>query len=204
MGVHDHAARVAATAFLSLGVMLAGCVQPKRTPEAVPDSYGASAPAPAETARASAGQGQPAKRYYRDVNGQLYYVDEGGALHTVYRSSAVVRDSGGGLYYVEDESRPFYRDDGGRFYFRDDGNRVLYLEDAGPGEVIDPLRILRGAPAGEQVERGERRGGCAGQLSACLAGCGELADPASRKACYSRCERARERCGDGIQPTPGQ
>src|SRR5512146_2721403 len=109
--------RVLLLALLACPLLLAGCGQPRKTPGVVPDSMGASvSPAP-ESGLVAVSRQAPPRRYYRDAGGQLYYVDARGALHTVVRSQTVT-ETGGGLYYYE-EDVPYVLDDRGVLTVRD-------------------------------------------------------------------------------------
>lgn len=138
--------------------------------------------------------GDATKRYYRDTEGKLYYVDSRGALHVIERTVAVETGPGGLYYVIEDEPIEYRRDDMGRIRFIDRTGRTVYIEEGGPGQVIDPLPILRGSELRNRMESGRSVSFCESEWKKCLDKCDKVAGSLNKKHCFENCDFQKAQC----------
>lgn len=169
---------------------LSGCVQRNKTDT----STLAQAAPPGETAGVVQGVATGPHRYYQDAAGQLYYVDSGGALHTIQKTVRV-ETGGGGLYYVIDENPiRYYADETGRLYYYTPGREVIYLEESGPGHVINPLPILSGSSVYKKLESGRSVTYCDSEWRKCIANCDEAPGLTNKRNCLDNCDYQKNQC----------
>jgi len=137
--------------------------------------------------------GDGSKRYFRDTQGRLYYVDPQGALHVIEKTVAI--ESGGGLYYIiEDDSIDYRRDSQGRIHYVDPQGRVVFIEESGPGQVIDPLPILRGSELRSRMESGRSVSYCESEWKKCLDKCDKVSGSLNKKNCFENCDFQKTQC----------
>lgn len=172
-------------------LVLCGCVKNGKT-----DADAITEGAPPSTGGAVIVErpGEATKRYYRDTQGKLYYVDPQGALHVIERTVAV-ESGGGGLYYViEDDSIDYRRDSQGRIHYIDPQGRVVFIEESGPGQVIDPLPILRGSELRSRMESGRSASYCESEWKQCLDKCDKVSGSLHKKNCFETCDFQKTQC----------
>jgi hypothetical protein len=132
------------------------------------------------------------RRYYRDENGKLFFVDQEGAVHSIERNARVEHGAGGLYYIIDDDNVQYSTDDNGRLYYRDSGT-VRYIEEGGSGRVIDPLPILQGGayPRMEQVHSLES---CNDDWRKCSTKCDNEPGLSNKRTCLENCDYHREQC----------
>ena len=126
-------------------------------------------------------------------SGRDYYVDSRGALHLITRQVIESPGAAGGLYYIEDDDRPYYRDPSNRLYYRDPSNRTYYIEDVRPGRsetVIIQREPERYAPVARSMES------CESQWQSCMSGCNGISprQPYDKPNCIRNCDIIRNGC----------
>lgn len=136
-----------------------------------------------------------------------YYVDQYGALHTITRREGM---TGGGIYYIEGDERPYMLEPSGRLYYREPEGRVIYLEEVNPGgsahmmagspQYMHPggsAHMMEGAPSHMYpAGTGMHWQSCESQWQNCLEGC-ETISPRQRydrPNCIRNCEAIRAGC----------
>lgn len=136
------------------------------------------------------------RRYYRDNNGKLYYVDEAGSVHSIDRNVRVERGTAGLYYIVDDDNDRYYTNTEGRLYYRDSSGGAIHIEESGAGRVIDPLPILRGESY-PRIEHVRSLDYCNDTWRKCNTSCDRSSGLSSKRTCFGDCDYQREQC---LQP----
>ncbi len=144
----------------------------------------------AAPAMAPASEPVSGPRFLRQA-GRDYYVDQQGALHIVTHREVM---TGGGIYYIEGDERPYMLEPSGRLYYREPEGRVIYLEEVTPGE---PGGMMMSSP--QPMHQGAYPMGmssCESQWNECMAGCNSISprQRSDRPNCIRNCEAIRAGC----------
>lgn len=166
---------------------------------------GSQAQAQAQAQRVYVVPAEPAPVHVRTFvitdTGKHYYVDSKGGLHEVVRQT-VESQGGGGLYYIEDDDRPYYLDQSGELYYRDSSGRVRYIEEVNPGRAMQPGMIIREEAPQTYVAVTPGppmpRQSCASQYQECMDGCQGISprQQSDKPNCMSICDQIKSTCRD--------
>lgn len=129
-------------------------------------------------------------------SGQDYYVDSNGALHVITRRVIEVPDAGGGLYYIEDDDRPYYIDQSNRLYSRDSTGRTYYIEELRPVRPVEREATPRVPEAYAPMAPARSMESCESQWQSCMSGCNGISprQPYDRPNCIRNCDVIRNGC----------
>ncbi|EHJ47469.1 hypothetical protein DFW101_1461 [Solidesulfovibrio carbinoliphilus subsp. oakridgensis] len=120
-----------------LVLAVTGCARRQPAPEA----YATPAPDVARaSARGYATQPAEAQRFVVTETQQRFYVDSLGRMHHIVRE--VTQPVGGGtVYYLENDTRPYFMDASQRLYYRDPAGGAYYIEDVMPIQPSGPVVV---------------------------------------------------------------
>jgi hypothetical protein len=120
-----------------LVLAVTGCARRQPPPEA----YAPPAPdVPRASAQGYAAQPAEARRLMVTETQQRFYVDSLGRMHHIVRE--VTQPAGGGtVYYLENDTRPYFMDAGQRLYYRDPAGGTYYIEDVMPIQPSGPVVV---------------------------------------------------------------
>lgn len=135
-------------------------------------------------------------RFVRSNDGRDYYVDSKGALHLITRQVIESPGAAGGLYYIEDDERPYSRDQGDRLYYRDSSGRTYYIEDVRPGRPGETIVIQHGSGMYAPMAQARSYESCESQWQTCMSGCNGIStrQKYDRPNCVSNCDVIRSGC----------
>ena len=135
-------------------------------------------------------------RFVHDASGQDYYVDSRGALHLVVRRAVEVPGSGGGIYYIEDDTRAYSIDQSERLYYRDSSGVIHFIEEVRPGRAMETVIITRQPERYAPMAPARSMESCESQWQTCMSGCNGISPRQAydRPNCISNCEVIRSGC----------